>query len=135
MGEVCGIHVLFKAFIHCAFISLFLLGFSIAMSMENYEIIKKLGQGSFGTCYLAKRKDNMKLYAIKQMSGFTTKVALQQFTQEIDLHRQMDHDNIVRFREAFQDRLWPSDAAALTASLSFRENRKIVIVMDYCDGG
>jgi len=36
--------------------------------MDDYELIKKLGSGSFGTCLLAKRKDNGEAYAIKKIS-------------------------------------------------------------------
>ena len=38
------------------------------MSLNDFNIIKELGKGVFGTVYLAKRKEDNKTYAIKQVS-------------------------------------------------------------------
>ena len=79
-------------------------------------MVKQLGKGSFGTCLLVKRKDSGQHYAMKQISGFG-KEDRKAVIKEIDLHRKLQHGSIVRFRQAFF------------------EHDKIMIVMDYCDGG
>ena len=36
-------------------------------ALNEYEVLNKLGQGSFGRVMLVRRKDNMELYALKMM--------------------------------------------------------------------
>ena len=37
------------------------------MSMQNYEIIRKLGQGSYGSVYLARQRDSGRQCVMKRM--------------------------------------------------------------------
>lgn len=37
------------------------------MSLKDFAIIKKLGQGSYATVYQARRLTDQKLYALKQV--------------------------------------------------------------------
>jgi NIMA (never in mitosis gene a)-related kinase len=36
-------------------------------TLKDYEIQKKLGQGSFGVVYRVRRRDNNKVYVLKQI--------------------------------------------------------------------
>jgi len=56
--------------------------------MDDWDVIKQLGKGSFGTCLLVKRKDNGQHYAMKQISGFS-KEDRKSVIKEIDLHRKL----------------------------------------------
>ena len=87
--------------------------------MEVYEIIKSLKGGAFGQVYLARHKQEKKLYAIKkvktrEMSEKDRKATM----QEVKLLQKLSHPNIVAYKDSFIDR-----------------DQYFNIVMDYCDGG
>jgi serine/threonine protein kinase len=44
-------------------------------SLKDFEIIKKLGKGAFGTVYLVRRKIDLEMYALKKvkMTGLKEK--------------------------------------------------------------
>lgn len=87
--------------------------------MDQYDILKKLGSGSFGTCVLCRRKDTRELWAIKQIdiTGFSKKERAA-VIKEMEVQQKLKHPNIVRFRGAF-----------------YTDNTSINIVMDYCPDG
>uniref|UniRef100_A0A8B9F167 non-specific serine/threonine protein kinase n=1 Tax=Amazona collaria TaxID=241587 RepID=A0A8B9F167_9PSIT len=82
--------------------------------MDKYEIIKKIGEGSFGKIFLAKGKVDNEQCVIKEID--LTKVK-QQPRDEVILLAKMKHANIVTFYASLQ------------------EGNKLYIVMEYCDGG
>ncbi|KAM8821542.1 serine/threonine-protein kinase Nek5 [Eudromia elegans] len=86
--------------------------------MDNYEIIKEIGEGSFGKVFLAKGKVNSEQCVIKEISLTKMSVKEKEASQkEVVLLAKMNHANIVTFYASLQ------------------ENNKLYIVMEYCDGG
>ncbi|XP_044300103.1 serine/threonine-protein kinase Nek5 isoform X1 [Varanus komodoensis] len=98
-------------------ISLFFSHFSKS-TMDKYEIIKKIGEGSFGKVFLAKGKEDYQQCVIKEIN--LTKMSRKEkesSQEEVSLLARMKHPNIVAFYT------------------SFHEKNKLYIIMEYCDGG
>ncbi|NXP55900.1 NEK5 kinase, partial [Heliornis fulica] len=86
--------------------------------MDKYEIIKKIGEGSFGKIFLAKGKVDDEQCVIKEID--LTKMPMKEkesSQKEVILLAKMKHANIVTFYASLQ------------------EKSKLYIVMEYCDGG
>ncbi|XP_077782635.1 serine/threonine-protein kinase Nek5-like isoform X1 [Podarcis muralis] len=86
--------------------------------MDEYEVIKMIGEGSFGKVFLAKGKDNNQPCVIKEIN--LTKMPRKEkesSQKEVAVLSKMKHPNIVAFYTAFQ------------------EKNKLYIIMEYCDGG
>jgi NIMA (never in mitosis gene a)-related kinase len=72
--------------------------------IRNFNIIRKLGEGSFGCVYLAKRLTDGKVYALKKvkllsMHDKDKKNSL----NEVRLMASIKHTNIIEYKEAFID--------------------------------
>ncbi|XP_014821642.1 PREDICTED: serine/threonine-protein kinase Nek5 [Calidris pugnax] len=86
--------------------------------MDKYEIIKKIGEGSFGTIFLAKGKVDNEQCVVKEINLTKMPVKEKEASQEeVVLLAKMKHANIVTFYDSLQ------------------EKNKLYIVMEYCDGG
>ncbi|KAF1478045.1 Serine/threonine-protein kinase Nek5, partial [Eudyptula minor novaehollandiae] len=86
--------------------------------MDKYEIIKKIGEGSFGKIFLAKGKVDNEQCVIKEINVTQMPVKEKEASQkEVVLLAKMKHTNIVTFYASLQ------------------EKDKLYIVMEYCDGG
>ncbi|NXF71732.1 NEK5 kinase, partial [Sclerurus mexicanus] len=86
--------------------------------MDKYEIIKKIGEGSFGKIFLAKGKMDNEPCVIKEINLTKMPVEEKESSQkEVILLAKMKHANIVTFYA------------------SLEEKNKLYIVMEYCDGG
>ncbi|KAM6316744.1 serine/threonine-protein kinase Nek5 [Aegotheles albertisi] len=86
--------------------------------MDKYEIIKKIGEGSFGKIFLAKGKVDNERCVIKEINLTKMPVKEKEASQkEVILLSKMKHGNIVTFYASLQ------------------EKNKLYIVMEYCDGG
>ncbi|NWY66011.1 NEK5 kinase, partial [Erithacus rubecula] len=86
--------------------------------MDKYEIIKQIGEGSFGKIFLARGKMDNEPCVIKEIN--LTKMPMKEkeaSEKEVILLAKMKHANIVTFYASLQ------------------ENNKLYIVMEYCDGG
>eukprot|EP01039_Chlorochromonas_danica_P000604 gene604-653_t len=86
--------------------------------MNNYEVQKLVGEGSYGRAILCRRKTDKKLCIIKQIS--LTKLSRKEAKlteQEALLLGKLQHPNIVTFWE------------------SFVSSQQLHIVMEYADGG
>ncbi|XP_027251037.1 serine/threonine-protein kinase Nek5 isoform X2 [Cricetulus griseus] len=83
-------------------------------TMDRFDLIKIIGEGTFGKVYLAKNKTESNYCVIKEVDFTQEKEASK---KEVILLAQMKHPNIVTFFSAFQ------------------ENSRLFIVMEYCDGG
>lgn len=86
--------------------------------MNNYEVQKLVGEGSYGRAILCRRKKDKKLCIIKQIS--LTKLSRKEAKlteQEALLLGKLQHPNIVTFWE------------------SFVSSQQLHIVMEYADGG
>jgi len=85
--------------------------------MEFYEIEKKkLGEGSYGSVSKAKNKSTAQVRACKSISKAQMK-NVDRFKQEIAIMKMMDHPNIVKLYETFED------------------HRNIYLIMELCIGG
>lgn len=88
--------------------------------LAAYEFVKEIGSGSFGRISQLRRRSNGQLLACKEVS-FAKMVEKEkmQLVSEVNILRELRHPNIVRYYERFID----------------RENYKIYIVMEFCNGG
>ncbi|XP_038181459.1 serine/threonine-protein kinase Nek5 [Arvicola amphibius] len=82
--------------------------------MDKFDLIKIVGEGTYGKVYLAKHKTESNQCVIKEIDFTKEKEASK---KEVVLLAQMRHPNIVTFFGSFQ------------------ENNRLFIVMEYCDGG
>ena len=87
-------------------------------SHPNYEIIKQLGKGGFGSVYKVINKNDNKIYAIKRISikGLSQK-ELDFIKNEANIISDIDNENIVKYHESFYD------------------DDYLNIVMDFCEFG
>ncbi|XP_037656047.1 serine/threonine-protein kinase Nek5 isoform X2 [Choloepus didactylus] len=86
--------------------------------MDEYDVIKAIGEGAFGKAYLARGKSDNKHCVIKEISFAKMPVQEKEASKkEVFLLAKMKHPNIVTFFSSFQ------------------ENNSLFIVMEYCDGG
>ena len=83
---------------------------------ECYTVIKEIGSGSYGRVYKVKNKTTGDIRACKQLTK--GKIAnAEKFKLEIDLLIQMDHPNIIKLYEVFEDQ------------------RYVYLIMEECVGG
>ncbi len=89
------------------------------LDIPGFVAEKELGRGGFGAVYQARRKKDNAKVAIKVMlsQAEATEEAVQRFKREMDVNRQLDHPNIVRFIE------------------SGSHKGAFYFVMELCDGG
>lgn len=84
---------------------------------DNYDMDKKkLGEGSYGSVSKATNKSTKAIRAVKTISKSQMK-NLERFKQEIAIMKMMDHPNIIKLFETFED------------------HRNIYLVMELCSGG
>jgi len=84
---------------------------------ESYDLDKKkLGEGSYGSVCKAKNKHTGVRRAVKTISKAQMK-NIERFKQEIAIMKMMDHPNIIKLYESFEDA------------------RNIYLVMELCVGG
>lgn len=90
------------------------------MSIERYEAIRLLGEGSFGKVYLMRDKVKRGLVCVKIIKIKNIPKKEREATKmEVDLLRKLHHPNIVRYVDSF-----------LSKNAS-----ELCICMEYCDGG
>ena len=89
------------------------------LEIPGFVAEKELGRGGFGAVYQARRKKDGAQVAIKVMlsQADATEDAVQRFKREMEVNRQLDHQNIVRFIE------------------SGSHKGAFYFVMELCDGG
>jgi serine/threonine protein kinase len=88
--------------------------------IENYEMLKILGEGSFGKVYLMKQKATKQLCCIKLIKLTNIpKKEREACKAEVFLLRKLNHPNIVTYIDAFNT----------------KSNGSLAIVMEFCDGG
>ena len=82
----------------------------------KYEIIKKLGKGAYGRVFQVKNKTTGQIRACKQLPK--NKISnLQKFQREISILKKIDHPNIIKLYEVFED------------------DKYIYLIMEQCKGG
>lgn len=71
--------------------------------MENYVVIEKIGEGSFGKVYKGRRKYTGQIVAIKFINKKgKSKKDLKNLRQEIDILRELNHPNIILMLDFFE---------------------------------
>ena len=87
--------------------------------VQHYEILNIIGKGSFGNVYLSRDIQTNKNYAAKQIlkSQFKNKTLLDYFTNEVTLLKQLNHENIVGFKDVIE------------------KDGEIYLFTEYCNGG
>jgi len=84
---------------------------------DFYDIDKKkLGEGSYGSVSKAKNKSTGQIRAVKNIAKAQMK-NIERFKMEIKIMKDMDHPNIIKLHESFEDQ------------------RSIYLVMEMCSGG
>lgn len=85
---------------------------------DEFEELKEIGRGNFGSAYLvSSKKDEVKYVAKKIILGQLPENEQQNALLEVNLLRYLDHPNIVEYKA------------------SFVEEGVLIIVMEYCDVG
>jgi NIMA (never in mitosis gene a)-related kinase len=90
------------------------------MSMRDFEMMKDLGKGAFGTVHLVRRKADGNIYAMKRVKISQLNPKEQENAlNEVRILASITHPNIIGYKEAF-----------------FEEDTKTLdIVMEYADDG
>eukprot|EP00915_Cephaloidophora_sp_WS-2016_P007943 GHVH01010980.1.p1 GENE.GHVH01010980.1~~GHVH01010980.1.p1 ORF type:complete len:596 (-),score=92.55 GHVH01010980.1:1001-2788(-) len=84
---------------------------------DRYNFIKVLGEGSFGVVQLAEDRCSKMRRCIKIIDKSRMDVPKDQIKHEIDVMKSLDHPNIVKIYEVFED------------------FQNMYIIMEYCEGG
>jgi NIMA (never in mitosis gene a)-related kinase 1/4/5 len=88
------------------------------MSLEEYDIIKQLGQGSFSIVYQVRCKKTKKDFAMKEIKLDKLSAKEKEYTKtEVKILKQIRHPNIIKFED------------------SFTENGKFYIIMELATNG
>ena len=90
------------------------------MSLKDFELGKELGKGAFGSVFIARRKEDSKVYAMKRVkiSQLNTKER-ENALNEVRILASLNHQNIVGYKEAFFD----------------EDSKTLNIVMEFADDG
>nr|XP_020825666.1 serine/threonine-protein kinase Nek3 isoform X3 [Phascolarctos cinereus] len=85
--------------------------------MDNYTVLKVIGEGSFGRALLVQQESSNQKYAMKEIRLPKSLSDVKNSRKEAVLLAKMKHPNIVAFKE------------------SFEADGHLYIVMEYCDEG
>ena len=69
---------------------------------KHYEVIKKIGEGSYGKIYKAKHKISNEIRAMKQIEKKKI-INMTTFKKEIEILSILDHPNIIKLFEVYED--------------------------------
>ena len=91
----------------------------VGSKLDDFQKIKPLGKGHFGSVYLVTSKLTNKLYAMKEIlsSKYTSQEELNQVEKEIKLLENLRHPHVITYFN------------------SFKENGNIYIIIEYINGG
>ena len=88
--------------------------------ISDFQIIKQLGKGAFGSVYLVKRKEDNLIYALKSVIMDKLKKKEQENSlNEVRILASIRHPNIIGYKEAFYD----------------EKTHSINIIMEYANEG
>ena len=93
--------------------------FDYSVCMEFLEIKRKLGQGGFGSVYLAYDKLNNQEVAVKILNSNDHPLSPHMMTKEIEALRKLKHKNIVKMFNSFP----------------LPKKQQVIVVMEYLQGG
>ena len=90
------------------------------MSLKNFQILSKLGEGSYSTVFLVKRTSDNQQYALKKVRLHSLKEKEKRNAlNEIRILASVNHPNIISYKEAFFD----------------EDSRSLCLIMEFADGG
>ena len=90
------------------------------MSLKNFQILSKLGEGSYSTVFLVKRTSDNQQYALKKVRLHSLKEKEKRNAlNEIRILASINHPNIISYKEAFFD----------------EDSRSLCLIMEFADGG
>nr|BAA32569.2 NRK-related kinase [Tetrahymena pyriformis] len=73
-------------------------------SITDFEILKRLGEGSFGSVYQVKRKSDEKIYAMKKVKMISLSTKEKEMAlNEVRILASIKSDNVISYKEAFYD--------------------------------
>jgi serine/threonine-protein kinase 24/25/MST4 len=67
-----------------------------------YELVEKMGAGSYGTVWKAKNKKSGKIVALKVIDGSMTEGGLQEVLKEVQFLQTCQNVNIVQYYEGYE---------------------------------
>ena len=89
-------------------------------TLKDFEILKKLGDGSFSQVYLVLRRSDSQTYALKKVKlGLLKSKEKENAINEVRILASIDHPNIVPYKEAFYD----------------EASNSLCIIMEFVSGG
>ena len=89
------------------------------MSLSNFEVLSKLGDGAYSTVYKARRLTDGCIYALKKVKMQNlNKKEKKNALNEVRILASINHPNIISYKEAF-----------------FDESGSLCLVMEYADSG
>jgi len=70
--------------------------------MQNFQVLKKLGDGAFSSVHQVKRISDGTLYAMKKVKmGKLSEKEKQNAVNEIRILASINHPNVIAYKEAF----------------------------------
>jgi cyclin-dependent kinase-like len=97
--------------------------------MNKYEILNLIGEGAYGTVLKSLNKETNEIVAIKKFKGpEDDEASKKSVMRELKILRQLKHDNIVQFKEAFKRK------GLLYLVLEFVD-RNLLQVLEYSQDG
>ena len=92
---------------------------NVGSKLADFQIVRPLGKGHFGSVFLVTSKLTNKLYAMKeiQASKYSSQEELNQVEKEIKLLENLRHPHVITYFN------------------SFKENGNIYIIIEYINGG
>ena len=98
------------------------------MSLDNFEIGKLLGKGSFGSVIIVIRKIDRHVYAMKRVNlSHSPKVEIEAALNEIRLLASLNHPNIIGYKETFYD----NSSHTLNIVMEFADDGDLAKKIDY----
>ena len=89
-------------------------------TLKDFEIMKQIGKGAFGTVYKVKRRKDGQIYAMKSINiSKMDKASIDNTLNEIRILCSTNHDNIVAYKEAFLD----------------KNDTELYVIMEFVGGG
>lgn len=82
---------------------------------DNYDLKEQLGSGNYGTVQCCLHRESGDIRAVKILRK--EKIQEESFRNEIDTLKELDHPNILKIHESFED------------------DKNYFVVTEYCDGG
>ena len=90
----------------------------VGNKLADFEILKELGKGSYGTVYTVKSKLNSNIYVMKKMElNYLQAHQQQECYREVSILKKVSHQNIIKYYS------------------SFLENEILYIIMEYAELG